>query len=243
MRAILTYHSIDESGSIVSVTPESFRSHVAWLASGAVRVVSLTELASLGDDVDAVALTFDDALASVATQAAPVLSAHGLPATVFVVTGHVGADNRWNEASDPGIPALPILDWRALGRLQMHGFAVGGHTRHHRHLPRCGDAELIDELAGCADDIAAALGQRPTSFAYPYGDVDARVAAAAGNHFALCCTTAFQPWRTMDRPQLIPRLDAWYFGDASRLRSWGSASFRRSIAARHSLRRIRRAFR
>jgi peptidoglycan/xylan/chitin deacetylase (PgdA/CDA1 family) len=243
MRAILTYHSIDNTGSIVSVTPESFRSHVAWLASGVVRVVSLTELASLGDDVDAVALTFDDALASVATEAAPLLCSHALPATVFVVTGHVGADNRWNAAGDPGIPVQPVLDWRALEHLQTHGFAVGGHTRHHRHLPRCGDAELMDEIAGCADDIAAALGQSPTAFAYPYGDFDARVVRAASEHFALCCTTAFRPWRAMDRPHLIPRLDAWYFRDASHLRRWGTASFRRNIALRHSLRRIRRVFR
>ena len=40
MRAILTYHSIDESGSPISVDPDAFRRHVRWLASGRVRVTT-----------------------------------------------------------------------------------------------------------------------------------------------------------------------------------------------------------
>ena len=56
MRAILTYHSIDESGSPISVAPAAFRRHVEWLASGRVRVVSLEEIVRLNDAVDAVAL-------------------------------------------------------------------------------------------------------------------------------------------------------------------------------------------
>ncbi len=242
MRAILTYHSIDRSGSIISVTPEAFRAHVEWLATGAVRVVSLTQLLALGDEVDAVALTFDDALASVATEAAPLLAVHGFPATVFVVTRHVGGDNRWNGALDRGIPVQAVLGWDVLARLQTQGIAVGGHTRHHRHLHHCDHAELIDELAGGADDIARALGERPDTFAYPYGDVDARVARAASGQFAICCTTAFQPVRAGDRPELIPRLDAWYFRDAARLQRWGTWTFRQSIAVRDTLRRIRRTF-
>ena len=243
MRAILTYHSIDRTGSAISVTPEAFRAHVEWLAAGKVRVVSLADLLALDDQVDAVALTFDDALASVATEAAPRLAVHGFPATVFVVTRHVGADNRWNGAGDAGIPVQPVLDWEALARLRTQGFTVGAHTRHHRHLRHCNHAELIDEIAGAADDIAVALGARPDTFAYPYGSVDARVAQAAGDVFAICCTTEFRPVGTGDHRNLVPRLDAWYFQDASRLHHWGGWGFRQSIAARHVLRRIRRRLR
>jgi peptidoglycan/xylan/chitin deacetylase (PgdA/CDA1 family) len=242
MRAILTYHSIDRSGSVISITPEAFRAHVEWLAGGTMRVVSLAELLTLADDVDAVALSFDDALASVATEAAPLLAAHAFPATVFVPTRHVGGDNRWNGAIDPGIPVQAVLGWDALARLRAQGLAIGGHTRHHRHLHLCDAAELTDELVGSADDIAASLGERPTAFAYPYGDVDARVARAAATYYAICCTTAFQPVRTIDRPEMLPRLDAWYFRDASRLARWGTTGFRRSVAVRHGLRRLRRTF-
>src|SRR5690606_37701023 len=60
MRAILTYHSIDESGSPISVSREAFRAHVRWLASGAVKVRPLAELVDARDGGDAVAITFDD---------------------------------------------------------------------------------------------------------------------------------------------------------------------------------------
>jgi peptidoglycan/xylan/chitin deacetylase (PgdA/CDA1 family) len=242
MRAILMYHSVDRSGSIISVTPETFRAHVEWLATGQVRVVSLTKLLDLADDVDAIALTFDDALASVATEAAPALAQHGFPATIFVATRHVGGDNRWNGAVDPGVPVQAVLDWDALARLQSQGFTIGGHTRHHRHLRHCDAAELSDELAGSADDIAATLGERPTTFAYPYGDVDARVARVAREQFAICCTTAFRLVRERDQREMIPRLDAWYFRDPARLRRWGTPIFHQYVATRHALRRIRRTF-
>ena len=35
MRGILTYHSVDPSGSPISIDEKAFRAHVAWLASGA----------------------------------------------------------------------------------------------------------------------------------------------------------------------------------------------------------------
>ena len=242
MRGVLTYHGIDQSGSVISVTPAAFRAHVAWLVAGPVPVVPLAQLLALPDDASAVALTFDDALASVTTEAAPVLAAHGLPATVFVVSRHVGGDNQWNGSGDPGVPAQQLLGWDALGRLREQGFAIGAHTRHHRHLTRCGPDELSEELGGSAKDIAAALGERPTAFAYPYGDVDDRVARVAAEQFAISCTTQFQPVTQATRRELVPRLDAWYFRNDSRLRHWGSPRFRRSIAVRHVMRRVRRAW-
>jgi hypothetical protein len=72
--------------------------------------------------------------------------------------------------------------------------------------------------------------------------VDARVARAAAQQFAVCCSTEFRPVRASDRHDLIPRLDAWYFRDVERLRAWGGRSFRQSIAVRQVLRRVRRVF-
>ena len=46
MRAILTYHSIDESGSPISISRRDFRRHIEWFASGAVQVLPLDVLAA-----------------------------------------------------------------------------------------------------------------------------------------------------------------------------------------------------
>lgn len=240
MRAILTYHAIDRSESVISVTPECFQSHVNWFAQGRVQVVSVPELLALPDTTDAVAITFDDALDSVSTEAAPRLARHGLTATVFVATGHVGGDNRWGGVTDPSVPVAAVLDWDAIGALGEGGWCIGSHTRTHPHLTRCNDAELADELEGSAEEISTRLGMRPATFAYPYGDTDARVTAATSAIYEEACTTDYLPITAESHLATLPRLDAWYFRGPAPFRDWGSRRFRRGIAWRHALRRIRR---
>jgi peptidoglycan/xylan/chitin deacetylase (PgdA/CDA1 family) len=239
MRAILTYHSIDRSGSPISVAPEEFRRHAAWLASGRVRVLPLADLAELAPDADAVALTFDDGFANFASEAAPLLAAHGLPATLYVVAGHVGGDNAWGGQSDPRVPRLPLLDWPALGRLAEQGVELGAHTRTHPHLTRVDADALEDELAGAAEAVRAETGRMPKSIAYPYGDVDARVAAAAGRRFGLGVTTELRALAAGEDSLRLPRLDMFYLRAPGRLEAWGTPRFAQRLWLRARARGLR----
>ena len=241
MRAILTYHSLDPSGSAISVAPAEFRRHVAWLASGRVPVVSLERLLALPDTSAAVALTFDDAFANFGEVAAPLLREHGLPATLFVVSDHVGGTNRWGGTADPRVPELPLLDWPALGRLAEQGITLGGHTRRHPHLTRCTEAQLLDELAGGAERMVKELGQRPVEFAYPYGDVNPAVAQAVGRVFTRAVTTELRAVAPADDPLLLPRLDMFYLRQAGALEAYGSARFAGTMWMRAQARRVRAA--
>lgn len=222
MRAILTYHSIDRSGSPISVSPETFARHVRWLASGHVRVVPLHEIVRADDD--AVAITFDDGYTSVATEAAPLLAAHGLPATVFVVSACAGRTNVWDETT-PGVPAFPLLDWGGLARLATAGFAFGAHTRTHPHLDRLDGAALADEIVGGAADLERWLGIRPATFAYPYGATSRAAARLAREHFTCAVTTELRPLGSADDPALLPRLDCYYYRDPAQLERWGTLAF------------------
>jgi peptidoglycan/xylan/chitin deacetylase (PgdA/CDA1 family) len=239
MRAILTYHSIDGSGSAVSVSPSSFRRQIEWLAAEGVRVVSLAELPALPPESRAVALTFDDGIANLDAEAAPVLQANGMTATVFVVTNRVGKDNRWEGRSRYRSPALPLLGWDELGRLASRGWGIGSHSRTHCRLPGCGDGRLDDELDGSAGDIAAALGTRPRWLAYPYGALDARVAARAAATYELACTTELRPLGVRVPPMRLPRIDAWYLRSGLRRVGWGSPAFRAILGARRLMRAAR----
>lgn len=241
MRAILTWHSLDSSGSPISLTPDGFRSQVAWLTGGAVRVVGLEQLLGMPDDAAAVALTFDDGFVNFATEAAPLLRQHGLPVTLFIVTGHIGRDNRWHGAGDPGIPVLPLLDWDELGRLSEAGVTLAAHTRTHPRLSRCGPTELEAELGEAADEMYQRLGERPRGVAYPYGDLTPRVAEAAASTYQWACTTDFRALTTGDAPTRLPRLDARYFRDPARFAGWGSARFRGWLWARRQARSVRAA--
>jgi peptidoglycan/xylan/chitin deacetylase (PgdA/CDA1 family) len=93
---ILLYHRVarhvnDPCG--LAVRPRYFARHMRVLRRR-VRVVPLAELADdvAGGDGDArVAVTFDDGYADNLLNAAPVLAAEGVPATVFVATGMIGS--------------------------------------------------------------------------------------------------------------------------------------------------------
>jgi peptidoglycan/xylan/chitin deacetylase (PgdA/CDA1 family) len=243
MRAILTYHSIDSTGSPISVGIEAFGRHVAWLASGRVSVEPLPSLVTgdetTGDGRDRVALTFDDAFANFATVAWPRLAGAGLAATVFVVTGHVGGTNRWGGHASSGIPELPLLDWDGLARCMSDGADVGAHSRTHPPLTTLAPAELADEIDGSRRDLAERLGVRASSFAYPYGDVSEFVVARTTPSFELACTTDYRPVDPGDARHRLPRLDMFYFQHPQAFEDWGQPSFRRRVAMRRAARAVR----
>lgn len=239
MRAILTYHSLDPSGSAISVSPADFRRQVSWLASGRVRVVPLPDLLRLPPTVNAIALTFDDGFVNFAEVAAPLLRDYSLPATLFVVAGHVGGSNAWGGRSDPRVPTLPLLSWDELGRLADQGVRLGGHTRTHPHLTRIAGNALLDELGGATETIRAETGRRPEEFAYPFGDVNPEVAAAAGQVYTIGCTTELRWVRPEEDPLQLPRLDMYYLRGAGALEGWGTLPFAGGLWARAQARRIK----
>jgi peptidoglycan/xylan/chitin deacetylase (PgdA/CDA1 family) len=238
MRAILTYHSIDPSGSVISLAPSVFERHVAWLAAGRVAVVSLTELLALRDERDAVAITFDDGFTNFRTEAWPRLRAHGLPVTLFAPTGHVGKTNDWAETPGGRMPSLPILGWPALSRLQEEGVTLGAHSRTHADLRSIDRAALEDEVAGSIEDLLRETGRRPEAFAYPYGYWNASAASVVRTACRCACTTALRLLRSRDDAHLLPRLDVFYLQGPGRLENFGSAGFREYIRVRSRVRTV-----
>jgi peptidoglycan/xylan/chitin deacetylase (PgdA/CDA1 family) len=239
IHAILTYHSIDDSGSAISVDRKAFRRHVEWLAGSGIALVDLEQLPAVPAETDAAAVTFDDGFTNFAEQAWPVLADHGVPVTVFVPTGRVGGENDWNAAVRVRVPRLPLLGWDALGRLAEAGVVLGAHGVKHVDLRGCGDGELQDEVRSCGERIASETGRRANVFAYPFGAVDARVAAVVAEHYDTAYTTELRWLGKKDDPALLPRLDAFYLRAPGRLESWGTGSFRRLIRWRNGLRRAR----
>jgi len=243
MRAILTYHSIDESGSVISIPENVFRKQVSWLARGQVPVVSLDSLMRLPRDADAIALTFDDGFVSFGDIAAPLLADHGLPSTLFVVSDAVGKTNRWPARSDRGLPELPLLSWDLLGRLRDQAVEIGAHTRTHVDVSRLTSDGLHDEIVGSAERIASELGTLPATFAYPYGAVSDAAASLVAARFAWGCTTEMRSVSANESRALLPRLDMFYLREAGQLERWGTARFRYHLRLRAGARLVRHRLR
>ena len=71
------------------------------------------------------------------------------------------------------------MSWDELRSLGGHGIAVESHTVSHPHLPRLTDEELENELRSSKRRLEEELGAPCRFFAYPFGDCDDRVRAAA----------------------------------------------------------------
>jgi peptidoglycan/xylan/chitin deacetylase (PgdA/CDA1 family) len=239
MRAILTYHSIDDSGSVISIDRATFRRHVEWLAGSGIEMVGLDRVLQGGPSGDAVAITFDDGFTNFATEAWPVLRDHGMIATLFVPTDHAGETNVWEDPKRSVIPRLPLLEWAAIAELAEAGVEIGSHSRTHPDLRRLSEGRRADEVIASADRIAAETGRRPTSFAYPYGRVDDRVRNLVATCYRVAVTTELRWVAPDDDPHRLPRLDGYYLRRPGRLERLGTPSLERYLTVRRGLRAAR----
>lgn len=204
--AILTFHSLDRSRSVISYDPDLFRARMEALAEAGPPVVPLTEC--LGRP-GTVALTFDDGFANFETDAWPVLRRLEFPATLFVVSGRVGERNDWDHMG-ASAPVLPLLDWTQLRELAREGLALGAHSHTHADLTAVPEAQLAVELERPLRMIEERTGTKPGAFAYPYGKVSAAARARAAELYEVACGTRMGYWQYGEDAHDAPRLDAYY---------------------------------
>ncbi len=239
MRAILTLHSVDEKGTVLSMRPSELESLLDAMERSGHQVVPLSELTRHPGLPDRVAITFDDGLASVAEEALPLLARRGHVATVFVVPSRVGSDNAW-PGQPAGIPTLPSMGWGELEALCEAGWEIGSHSLTHARLTAVSDAQLEEELGGAHQAILERIGAPPAVLAYPYGQVDDRVrdSAARWHRFAVGGRLAALDG-AVDHPLELPRLDSYYVRSPRIHRWFGSPPLDAWIALRRALREQR----
>lgn len=240
MRAALTFHGVDGTGSVLSVSPQALAGVVTAIRASGHEIVPLAELMEKPEIPNRVALTFDDGFRSVHAAALPVLREAAAPATLFLTTGFLGGDNHW-----PGQPAwaprFEMLGWNEVEALHGAGWAIEAHTGHHVDLRALGDDELEAELAAADEILQTRLGRPPQAFAYPYGYHDERVRKLAAARYRWSWTTELAVLAADDDPARLPRLDAFYLRSARVHRHFGSRRFSLYLALRRWLREVRRS--
>lgn len=169
----LMYHRFgEEAYPSTNVRLDQFDRHLEAIAAGGATVVTLGEVVDAFEGnatlpARAVAISVDDAYASVLAEAWPRLRAAGHRFTLFVATDPV----------DKGISGY--LDWDGIRALAADGVEIGSQAVTHPSLPGLDAAALKAELTASADRIEAETGTRPDLFAYPYGEASAAVMRAA----------------------------------------------------------------
>ena len=244
MRAILTFHSVDHTDSVLSVTPEQLRSLVRSVRARGHEVVSLRALLGSPGSRNRVALTFDDGFRTVYERALPVLRDEGATATLFLTTGHVGGSNDW-PTQPTWAPRWPMLDWDQIEALAAAGWDIQAHTSTHPDLRALSDDAIRVEMETADALIEERLGRRPDHFAYPYGYFNERVAGLANDRYAWSMTTELAPLDRRGEDELradgVPRLDSYYIRTPRTHRGFGGLGFRAWVAGRAAVRRLRRA--
>jgi peptidoglycan/xylan/chitin deacetylase (PgdA/CDA1 family) len=231
---VLCYHAVSPDWPAqLSVTPERLQRQLEFLVRQGYQGATFHEAVTSSESGKKLVVTFDDAYLSVYDLAYPILSSLGLPGTIFVVTdfaesgrtlGWSGIDH-WLDG--PHRPELRSLSWSQLRELAGAGWEIGSHTRTHPMLTTLDDAELVRELGESRETCETELGRPCSSLAYPYGDVDSRVAAAAVAAGYLAAAALPGQFVRGGGPMMWPRLGIYRKDSLLRFRVKVSPSTRR----------------
>ncbi len=169
---VLQYHHVaEDTPASTSIGPTDFERHLELIEELGMQVMPLRRVISALYNRQplperCVALTFDDAYASVYRNAWPLLRRRGWPFTLFVPT----------EAVDLGL--FPYMSWGQLRELAAAGVGIESHGHRHSHLIRRRDGEspaawrerVRRDIEQARQRIASETGQAPMLFAWPYGE-------------------------------------------------------------------------
>ncbi len=170
---VLLYHSVDSSGSVISITSEEFRAQIEYLNATGYKTISLSNFLEYlcGDIVPRekmVVLTFDDGFKNNYTEAFPVLRKYGFTATIFLATDYIDRVCSWEKHDS--IARLPLLSWDEIKEMSDYGIDFESHTCSHPYLSRLSREEMKNELLESKTVIESQLNKQVTFFCHPYGD-------------------------------------------------------------------------
>jgi len=176
---IFCYHSVGTpSWGVNDVAPARFRRHIELALEAGYRFVPAEQIAASGGARGDLAITFDDGLRSVVTNAAPILAEYHIPWSLFVVSDW--ADGRHAFGQDV------MLGWDDIVQAAQAGATIGSHSVSHPDFGRLDAQRTAHELWTSAEVIRVRTGLEVASFAIPFGQsrnwttAAQRLAAEAG---------------------------------------------------------------
>ena len=188
---ILMYHYLsnppddaDRYRRDLSVPPELFEQHLAYLKEQGYQTISFEDLTNalalgrpLPPDAKPIIITFDDGYLDNYQNALPLLHKYGFTGVFFVVTELAERASAGMIAPDGLRYADAYMTWDQLRVMTAAGMDVECHARVHEDLTENDDERLIWQVLGCREMIESNLGRRPRYVAFPSGIYDERVAA------------------------------------------------------------------
>ncbi|GAB4421055.1 MAG: hypothetical protein Fur0044_18290 [Anaerolineae bacterium] len=169
---ILMYHylSVPPAGANVirqdlSVTPDLFEAHLAYLRQAGYETISLEELSyALSQEATLppkpIIITFDDGYRDHYENAFPLLRKYDYTATFFVFTQPIDENN------------VDYLSWDMVKEMHQAGMEFGSHSYRHSDLSGRDVDFLVYEILGSKEAIEERIGEPVRFFCYPSGRYD-----------------------------------------------------------------------
>ena len=200
---VIYYHHVvcppsDTSSPELYICPDQLRAQLTFLRDHGWHSITGDRLADLlatrrCPKPRRFVISFDDGPIDQYTEAAPILESVGMRGTFFVIARRTGK---------------PIeMSYDQMRDLVARGHAFGNHTLTHANLKVADTEKLHLQIEGAQVVLAAELGFRPRTFAYPYGRFsDAAVDAVRASGLELGFTTRHGASESTSEPLLSPRI-------------------------------------
>ena len=208
MKAILTFHSIDNLGSVLSYPPVLLDRLLAKLDQSDIPIMDLAEFLDPATQ-RGVVLTFDDGMLSVHSEALPILRAYGARAHVYITSDAIDDGDVWPRNS-PDVPEFEMLGWKQIEDLHESGIRIESHTSTHPDMRKLSVAQMEEECDRVDDEIERRLGRRPENFAYPFGYHNATARDFCRDRYKSTVTTELRSISNQEDCAALPRLDTYY---------------------------------
>jgi len=176
---ILMYHSVSDSppgDPEISVATADFDRQMKFLAENGFTALDFNELKDAGNYKRPVIVTFDDGYEDNYKDAYPILKKYNLKATIFMVSGYIGA---------PGF--LSADEMKIMGDL----VSFQSHTVRHRPLSEMGESDIEYELSASKDRIESVTNKPVCAISYPDGAYNDTVLKVAPKYYSYAVISSF----------------------------------------------------
>lgn len=204
---ILMYHYVsylppdaDKYRVDLTITPDLFLSHLAYLKEQGYETISLYQLDEAllnGVPLPAkpIILTFDDGYIDHYTNVFPALRAYGFAGTFFIITALADANRP------------DYVNWAQIREMAAAGMSMESHTKDHVDLRGRDYDTLVYQLLGSLESLSAYTGVSAHMLSYPIGHYDALTLNVAGQlPIWRAVTTERGAWHTTDNRLQLTRV-------------------------------------
>ena len=202
---ILTYHSINDNKSDVSINIKTFEDQIIYLKKRGYKSINLNETST--SIKKKIVITFDDGYKDIFFNALPILKKYNYTATCFIITNFIGKTNIW-DSKKSNYSKKDLMDKSEIKRWVSSGMTIGSHSHNHFDLTNLNLTNLKNELSYSKNLLEDISSKQVNFFSYPYGKANQLVYDNVKKIYSNAVTTNRSRFNKVNHSNcLMPRID------------------------------------